>query len=510
MSQDRSQFNLFDYFLGQDRLNQIGDSVAIAFRDRRISYQELFSETNWWANRILRSGVREGNCVALLLYDSPEFIACVLATVWIGAVCVPMNTFLSAGDLSFILSDCDARLVIAESELEDKVKASGECSLLTVDRGNQSQLERKASIDRSGLGSAHTTRETPALLLYTSGSTGSPKGVLHVQGAIPYTVDSYARTVLRLTPADRVYSSSRMFFAYGLGNSLSFPLAAGATVLLDAERPTAAHIARLLEERSPTVFFGVPAVYLSLLEYRASGGRVDFSKVRLCVSAGEALPAKIFEDWQREFGLTILDGIGSTEMLHIFISNREGNARAGSSGTVVEGYAARLLDDSGVEVGANELGNLWVQGGSATTGYWNLPELTEQTIKDGWVRTGDVYRRDEDEFFFHIGRSDDCFKVRGLWVSPIEVESVLISYESVSEAAVVSGVDDSGLATARAYVVIRQGERSEALKEEIRRFAGSRLPQYKVPSQIEFIEEMPRTSTGKVQRYKLRADGRRS
>ena len=301
-----------------------------------------------------------------------------------------------------------------------------------------------------------------------------------------------------------------MFFAYGLGNSLSFPLAAGATVLLEPERMDAERLARFIEDRKPTVFFGVPAVYLSLLDYRLSGGRVDLSSVRLCVSAGEALPAKIFEDWQHEFGLTILDGIGSTEMLHIFISNREGNSRAGSSGTVVDGYEARLVGDDGGEIGVNELGNLWVLGGSATSGYWNRPDLTEQTIKDGWVRTGDVYRRDQDGFFFHLGRSDDCFKVRGLWVSPIEVESVLIAYEAVSEAAVVSAVDDSGLATARAYVVIRQGERGESLKEEIRRFAGSRLPQYKVPSQIEFIEEMPRTSTGKVQRYKLRAESRRS
>jgi acyl-coenzyme A synthetase/AMP-(fatty) acid ligase len=228
------------------------------------------------------------------------------------------------------------------------------------------------------------------------------------------------------------------------------------------------------------------------------------------VSAGEALPAKICEDWQREFGLTILDGIGSTEMLHIFISNREGNSRAGSSGTVVEGYEARLVDDNGAEVGANELGNLWVRGGSATTGYWNRDDLTQQTIKDGWVRTGDIYRRDGDGFYYHIGRSDDCFKSRGMWVSPIEVESVLISHESVSEAAVVSSIDENGLATALAYVVIRQGEPSVALGDDICKFAGSRLPKYKVPSRIEFINQMPRTSTGKIQRYKLRAEGPRS
>jgi acyl-coenzyme A synthetase/AMP-(fatty) acid ligase len=301
-----------------------------------------------------------------------------------------------------------------------------------------------------------------------------------------------------------------MFFAYGLGNSLSFPLAAGATVLLEPERMNAERLARFIEARKPTVFFGVPAVYLSLLDYQSGSGRVDFSSVRLCVSAGEALPPKIFEDWQREFGLTIMDGIGSTEMLHIFISNREGNSRAGSSGTVVEGYDARLMDDAGKEVGVNQLGNLWVRGGSATAGYWNRPDLSETTIVEGWVRTGDIYGQDEDGFFHHVGRSDDCFKVHGLWVSPIEVESVLLSHEAVSEAAVVCAIDAHGLATARAYVVIRQGERpkspEDALEDELRKLALSRLPQHKVPTQIQFIEEMPRTATGKIQRYKLRAE----
>jgi len=513
MSVDPTRFNLCDYFLGEERLHQIGDRTAVEFCDSQITYNELRDEVDYWARQILSHGVAQGDRIALLLYDSPAFIAGFLATVSVGAICVPINTFLHAHDVAFILSDSGARLLIIESELEDKVNLSAESGngrvILKVDsRARNSVDDKHANTERPAR--AETTRESPAFLLYTSGSTGAPKGVLHSHGSIPFTVESYAANVLRLTSEDRVFSSSRMFFAYGLGNSLSFPLAAGATVLLEAERMGAERLARFIQDRKPTVFFGVPAVYLSLLDYRLSGGRVDLSSVRLCVSAGEALPAKIFDDWHHEFGLTILDGIGSTEMLHIFISNREGNSRAGSSGTVVDGYEARLVDDDGGEVGENELGNLWVLGGSATPGYWNLPELTEQTIKDGWVRTGDVYRRDQDGFFFHLGRSDDCFKVRGLWVSPIEVESVLISYEAVSEAAVVSAVDDSGLATARAYVVIRQGERSESLKEEIRRFAGSRLPQYKVPSQIEFIEEMPRTSTGKVQRYKLRAESRRS
>jgi benzoate-CoA ligase family protein len=505
MSVDSLHFNLIDYFLGDERLHQIGDRTAIEFRNNQITYQQLRDEVDFWASQLLDREVTEGDRVALLLYDSPEFVACFLAAVSIGAICVPINTFLPADDIDFILEDSSARLLIAESELLGKVDSSGRCPVLMIDTADRRQLHLPRS-DAGRRTVAATNLETPAFLQYTSGSTGAPKGVLHLHGAIPNTVKSYSQNVLRLTGDDRIFSTSRMFFAYGLGNSLSFPLAAGATVLLNTEKATAEHVARLIVERSPTVFFGVPAVYLSLLERHNNGGPVDFSHARLCVSAGEALPAKIFEDWKREFGHTIIDGIGSTEMLHIFISNREGEARAGSSGTIVGGYKASLLDDGGDEVDVGELGNLWVQGSSAMAGYWNRPELTEQAIRDGWVRTGDIYSRDQDGFFYHVGRSDDCFKVRGLWVSPIEVESVLISHASVSEAAVISALDEHGLATARACVVIRQGVRGDALKEEIRKFAGSRLPQYKVPSQIEFIDEMPRTSTGKIQRYRLRAE----
>ena len=509
MLDNDSRFNLFNYFLGEKRLSQIGDRTAIEFRDSHYTYLELRDYVIDWATQISDLGARDGTRVALLLYDSPELVACFLAAVSVGAVCVPINTFLSSSDIAFILSDSGAEIIIAESELRERIPSLEKLAVLTVETTDR-ETRRAASKSTVDLSTAETTRHGPAFLLYTSGSTGAPKGVLHVHGSIPTTVENYSNNVLRLTVEDRIYSSSRMFFAYGLGNSLSFPLAAGATVLLDTQRATPDYLTRLIELRRPTVFFGVPAVYLSILDYRASGASVDFSSVRLCVSAGEALPPKIFEDWKREFGLTICDGIGSTEMLHIFISNSGDKARAGSSGTVVPGYDARLAGDTGGDVGAGEAGNLWMRGGSATVGYWNMPELTEQTIKDGWVRTGDVYRRDDEGFFFHIGRSDDCFKVRGLWVSPIEVESVLTSYPVISEAAVVSSVDELGLATARAYVVIRQGERGDALKEEIREFAGSRLPHYKVPTQIEFLDEMPRTSTGKVQRYKLRAEARQS
>lgn len=508
-----SYFNLFDYFLGDERLQEIGHLTAIEFRGGRITYNELRREVDYWTNHIIACGVGEGDRVAMLLYDSPEFIACFIATASIGAICVPINTFLPPEDVLFILSDSGAQLVIAEDELEWKANLSNSdfpdrCSLLAIDSAARHYLDPKDDVEpRKALPA--TTAESPAFILYTSGSTGAPKGVLHLHGAIPHTVRSYASNVLRLSRKDRVYSSSRMFFAYGLGNSLSFPLAAGATVILDSERPSPDRMGMLFEEQRPSVFFGVPAIYRALLEYRAGSNRLDVSALRMCVSAGEALPARIFEDWQREFNLAILDGIGSTEMLHIFISNTEQAARAGSSGKVVEGYEARLLDDNGKEIDGDELGNLWVRGASATQGYWNRPDLTRETIRDGWVRTGDIYRKDGDEFHYHVGRSDDCFKVHGLWVSPIEVESALLAHDAVIEAAVVSDVDENGLATASAYVVIRTEGDEEGLKGELRRFVGSKLPHYKVPSRIEFIEEMPRTSTGKIQRFKLRAANRR-
>ncbi len=514
MTKSPPYFNLCDYFLGEDRLREIGDRVAIEYRDRSIRYSELRNEVDHWKRRILDCGAKQGDRVALLLYDSPDWIAGFLAVVSIGAICVPVNTFIPADDLAFILRDSASRIVITEDELRLKidqcgVEPEGRCQILSVEanRWSGSQSEEIPAGEMAGIA---TTRESPAFLLYTSGSTGKPKGVIHRQGAIPCTVKSYSENILNLTPEDICYSASRLFFAYGLGNSLSFPLAAGATVILDRERPSPQRLSSLFQQRRPDVFFGVPAIYRSLLEYENEGGQLDLSSLRLCISAGEALPESIFTDWERLYGSKILDGIGSTEMLHIFISNREGSARAGSSGQLVPSYEAHLLDDVGRECNPGESGHLWVRGASGTTGYWNQPELTAETIQEGWVRTGDVYRRDEDGFYFHVGRSDDCFKVNGLWVSPVEVETELLRHESVVEAAVIASIGDSGLATAKAFVVIRQDGAREALESILLEFLSSRLPHYKVPSQIEFLKELPRTSTGKIQRYMLRAESQRN
>ena len=510
MTTSTDYYNITDDFLGDSRLVEVGANTAIEFKDNRLSYIELRSEVENWKHRIISNAVGEEDRVALLLYDSPEFVASFFAVVSIGAICVPINTFLPPEDVAYIIADSGARLIIVEKDLESKLRdarAAGSHESpprFVVDRSADEPLDSN-SANPGTKHRAATTRSSPALLLYTSGSTGQPKGVLHVHGSMRYTVDSYARSVLRLTSDDRVYSASRLFFAYGLGNSLSFPLSAGATVILDTERPSPQYVATLFRDRRPTVFFAVPALYRALLDYDGTAGDLDVSSLRTCVSAGEALPARIVEEWKERFGLEILDGIGSTEMLHIFISNRSGSVRAGSSGRIVKGYEAKLVDDSGVGTPVGELGNLWVRGSSATAGYWQRPDLTEQTVRDGWVRTGDIYRQDADGFYYHVGRSDDCFKVRGLWVSPIEVESALVSHDDVVEAAVVPSTNQQGLATARAYVVIRTASPREGLIEELRAHLSSRLPEYKVPSQIEFLKELPRTSTGKVQRFKLRA-----
>ncbi|HEU4391606.1 MAG TPA: benzoate-CoA ligase family protein [Blastocatellia bacterium] len=500
MATTTSPFNLAEYFVGDDCLARIGEQTAIEFRGREVSYNGLRSQVEYWARRLDDRGVENGDRVALLLYDSPHLIASFLGAGYLGAVAVPINTFLAPEDIAFIIADSGAKLVLAERVLADKLAAeqtAPSTAIIVVD----DDYDAKPS---NGVPLAATTKASPAFLLYTSGSTGTPKGVLHLHGSMRATVETYAQAILRLTESDRVFSASRLFFAYGLGNSLSFPLAAGATVILEAERPSPSHVARILANNRPTVFFGVPALYRALLDLKAKGETFDASSVRMWVSAGEALPAAIFNEWLREVEQPILDGIGSTEMLHIFISNTPDDARAGSSGRPVPGYSVKLTDDAGNELSGEATGNLWVRGDSATAGYWGRPDLTADTIRDGWVRTGDVYTRDAGGYYSHVGRSDDCFKVQGLWVSPIEVESALLSHPSVMEAAVVEATDASGLATAHAFAVIRPGSDRPALAAELREHVASQLPRFKVPSQFEFIDSLPRTSTGKIQRYKLR------
>ncbi len=524
--------NLLDAIFTHD-----SSSPAIKFGRREITYGELRAETLKVAQVIDSLGVGRGDRIALLLHDSPEFIEAFIATCSLGAIAVPINMALRPDEQCSILHNSGATLAFIESESCDTLlthapeKLRSLRNIAVVERRNEPQTSEEAGDrfyitherlrnppvtlhDFGGLlaqaaGSSpnfpEPGDEDPAFILYTSGSTGEPKGAVHRQADIFYTNRTFCREVLRLTPQDRLFSSSRLPFAYGLGNSFSFPLLNGATTILCREKPSPDVISSIFAEQHPTIFFGVPVVYNLLLEHHRSGKKLDCSSLRFCVSAGEALPAHLGEEWEKEFGVQLLDGIGSTEMLHMFISNHENDVRYGSSGKLLEGYEARLLDERGEPVSADSEGNLWIKGDSAAHFYWQNPEATAQTFVDGWVRTGDLYRRDNDGYWFHMGRSDDCFKSSGQWVSPVEVEGVLLRHLGVARAAVVEDFDSDQLPCACAFVV-RQDVESESapFEKELRALASESLPRFKRPRRYVFVSELPYTATGKIQRFKLR------
>ncbi len=344
-------------------------------------------------------------------------------------------------------------------------------------------------------------------MLYTSGSGGTPKAAVHCHRDMLVATRNYAQGVLGLRADDVTFSASKLFFAYGLGNGLYFPLAFGASTILNPKRTSAEHVIELVAKYRPTIFFAVPTLYAAILrEAETVGQRLDFGSVRQCVSAGETLPAEIFERWKRATGLEILDGIGSTEMLHIFISSRPGQCKAGSCGFPVRGYGAKIVDDAGNEVPDGEIGNLWVRGASAFAEYWRIPELTARTKRGDWVVTGDKFVRDSAGYYHYCGRADDMLKVAGMWVPPVEVENALLGHPHVAEAAVVGATDVRGLTYAVAYVVLRAGcEGSDELAAEIRSHVKARLVSHKAPREVRFCGELPKTVTGKIQRFKLRA-----
>jgi benzoate-CoA ligase family protein len=496
--------------------------TAVLYEHREIAYDELRAETIRTAEALHALGLEQGDRIAILLNDSPEFIASFVAIQSLGAIAVPINMGLRTDEQEKILSDCTARAAIVEADLCNTLLTGASERLrhlkdvLVVGRDRSSCVGEIAGVNTRLLADAprgtlsvdfpvKASADTPAFILYTSGSTGDPKGAVHRQADVFHTDETFCKEVLRLTPGDRLFSSSRLPFAYGLGNSFSFTLLNGMTSILCREKPTPEVIGRILREYQPTIFFGVPVVYNLLLDHHRRVNAVDCSSLRLCISAGEALPAHLGEEWQRTFGVEVLDGIGSTEMLHMWMSNHAGEVRYGSSGKVLKGYEAKLLDEHGNPTPAGTEGNLWVKGASAAMGYWERPEATARTFVDGWVRTGDLYRRDADGYWFHMGRGDDCFKSSGQWVSPVEVEGVLLRQQGVGRVAVVEDFDDDGLPCACAFV-LREDLESDCskLEDELRQLAKTALPRFKRPRKYMFVTELPYTATGKVQRFKLR------
>jgi len=477
----------------------------------RYSYGELAQRVNRAANALTGLGLQMEQRVMVALLDGIDFPSVFLGAIKAGIVPVAANTLLTSADYRFMLEDSRARVLIVSEQLLDTfrpVLAQARFLQHVVVAGKEGhgflhlqQLMREAA---DACDTAPTTRDDVCFWLYSSGSTGTPKGTLHIHSSLIQTAELYARPILGIREDDVVFSAAKLFFAYGLGNALTFPLAVGASAILMAERPTPAAVFKRLTQARPSIFYGVPTLYGLMLASPDLPRRDDVA-LRVCTSAGEALPAELGRRWSEHFGVEILDGIGSTEMLHIFLSNRPGDVRYGTTGKPVPGYTIRLLDDHGNEAAANELGDLHISGPTSAIGYWNNREKTLATFAGPWTRAGDKYSADEQGYHTYGGRSDDMLKVSGMYVSPFEVEAALVTHEAVLEAAVIGAEDEQALVKPKAFVVLKPGNTAdESLAERLKQHVKDRLAPYKYPRWIEFVAELPKTATGKIQRFKLR------
>ena len=509
------KFNAATHFIDRHIADGRGQKVAIECEERRVTYQRLFEMVNRVGNCLRKLGVRIEERVFLLLFDTPEFAASFFGAIKIGAVPVPINTLLRPADYKYLINDSRARVAIVSEALLPIIKAIPRQDLQFLETilvvGTETlsgilNFDDAISESSETLQAVSTSKDDAAFWLYSSGSTGRPKACVHLQHDMVVSSEAYAKGILAITESDRCFSVSKLFFAYGLGNGLYFPLSVGATSILLPGPPRPDKVFEVIERYRPTLFFSVPSNYANLLAHARQGGPdFDLSSVRWAVSAGEALPAVIFHRFQERFGVQILDAIGSTEALHMVIANRPGHVRPGSSGQVIPGFEARVVDDNNRQLAAGEIGNLIVKADSVCAYYWNQHEKTKDTIEGHWIRTGDKYYQDDDGYFWYAGRSDDMLKVSGVWVSPIEIESVLLEHTAVQEAAVVARPDEQQLPRTVACVVVRESfQPTAALASELQAFVESRLASFKRPHQIEFHTELPKTATGKLQRFRLR------
>jgi benzoate-CoA ligase family protein len=513
-------FNVATYFVDRNVQEGRGAKVAIECGDERVTYRQLLERANRVGNALLHLSVRPEERVLLLLLDTPEFLYAFFGAIKIGAVAVPVNTQAKSQDYEYMLNDCRARVALVSEALLLHLQSIPRENLrylrevvVVGESSAGSQLMQKSHTLRNLINSASaeleaapTSKDEPAFWLYSSGSTGASKGCVHLHHDMVVCCELYAKGILHMNESDRCFSVARLFFAYGLGNAGYFPLGCGATTILSPARPVPATIYADVERYRPTLFFSVPTNFAALLAHHREDGReFDLSCVRHAISAGESLPAPLFQRFKERFGVEILDSLGSTETLQMVIANRPGEAKPGSSGKIIPGYEAKIIDEKGNAVATNEVGDLLIKGDSTCSGYWNKHEKTKETFVGGWFRTGDKYYQDEEGYFWYAGRSSDVFKVHGLWLSPAEVESVLIAHPAVREAAVVAREDQDGLTKAAAYVVLNENSApSEKLSNELQELVGQKIGGYKRPRWIEFLAEIPKTTTGKLQRFKLR------
>jgi benzoate-CoA ligase family protein len=493
------RYNVAADLLGRNLMAGRGGKVAVYHAGGEVTYNELYKLANGAAHRLRDLGVRREERVLIVAYDSPGWPAAFLGTILLGAIPVPVNPLLQRSeDYDHYIDDSLARAVFVDASTEEKLH------LAAARAAEPPRLLRSDQITAGpDVEPARTRRDDMAFWLYSSGSTGKPKAVVHLQHDIPYTCVTYAEQVLGITQQDITFSTTGLFHAYGFGNNLTFPYWVGASTVLHAGRNTPASVLDTIEKRKPTLFFSAPTLFNAILNFEGSRAR-NLSSIRHCVAAAEALPAEVWRRWKDTYGLTILDGVGSTEMLHIYCSNRMGDVRPGSSGKPVPGYELKILDDEGRPVPAGRAGDLYVKGDSALALYWAQHEKTRRSVLGDWFFTGDRYRVDEDGFYWYEGRSDDMIKVGGLWVSPVEIEAALVEHPAVAESAVV-GVSVEGFTKIKAFVITKGGAAAgDPLVLELQEHCKSRLQRFQYPHLIEFVPDLPKTVTGKIQRFKLR------
>ena len=503
-----------------------GRSAKVAFIDGagRYTYGELAERVNRAGNALRALGASFETRVLMCMLDDVDFPSVFWGAIKAGGIPIPINTLLTANDYAHMLRDSRARIAVVSEALLDRFgpaladqphveqvvvagrEPGGEAEApAATGEPARHRLADLLSDASPRLDAAPTTCDDVAFWLYTSGSTGTPKGSMHLHRSLITTAEHYGVGTLGIREDDVVYSAAKLFFAYGLGNGMTFPFYAGATAAVLAGRPTPDAVMALLREHEPTIFYGVPTLYGAMLAQPSVNDGDGSSRLRLAVSAGEALPAEIGTAWEKRFGAPILDGLGSTEMLHIFLSNREGDVRYGTTGKAVPGYQLKLIGETGATAAPGEMGELWVCGDSSAIAYWNQREKSMDTFHGPWTRTGDKYVVDKDGYYHYCGRTDDMLKVSGQWVSPFEVESALLGHEAVLEAAVVAAEDEQGLIKPKAYVVLNESvEGDTTLAAALRDFVKDRLAPFKYPRWIEFASELPKTATGKIQRFKLR------